>query len=58
MEELEALDEKAIEQEYIDSYHYTTTQKVVGSLMAFGFICAIIALCCVVFMRIIGYFIG
>lgn len=31
MEELEALDKEAIEKQYVESYRYTTSQKVMAS---------------------------
>jgi hypothetical protein len=33
MEELEALDKKAIEQQYIASYHYSTFHKALGCIL-------------------------
>jgi len=30
MEELDALDKKAMEQQYVASYHYSTLQKALG----------------------------
>jgi len=56
MEELEALDEKALTQEYIDSYKYTPLQKALGCVLAFAAILTIIVASTVIFMSIIGYF--
>ena len=58
MEELESLDKKALENQYVNSYKYTTSQRVVGGILAFILLCTIIALCCVIFMRVLGYFAG
>ena len=58
MEELEALDEKAITEEYINSYTYNTRQKAWGCVLASIVICALIFSGCILFMSLIGHFVG
>lgn len=42
MEELEQLDQKAMEQQYVASYHYSTFQKWIGCLIAIVIILVVI----------------
>lgn len=44
MEELEYLDKKALEDQYLASYSYTTTQRIMGCAIAlFLLVCTTIA---------------
>ena len=56
MEELESLDEKALAQEYINSYSYAPLQKALGCVLSLAAILTIIVASTVIFMSIIGYF--
>ena len=53
-EEFEALDQKVIEQAYIDSYHYSGGQKLVAAIVVIVVICGIIACGTFLFMSLIS----
>ena len=53
-EELEMLDQKAIEQSYIDSYHYSGGQKLMAAIVVIVVICGIIACGTFLFMSLIS----
>lgn len=54
MEELESLDQKALTEQYIASYHYTAKQKLVGGIAVILVICAIIGAGTVLFLNLIS----
>ena len=54
MEELEALDKKAVEKAYIDSYRYSGGQKLMAAIVVIVVICGIIACGTFLFMSLIS----
>jgi len=52
MEELESLDEKALADQYIASYNYTTSQRVVAVIAVLGVILAIIGVSTFLFLNV------
>ena len=54
MEELEGLDREALERQYIDSYKYTTSQKIGGGIMIFVILAFIIVALTTLFMNLIN----
>ena len=53
-EELEMLDQKAIEQSYIDSYHYSSGQKLVAAIAVIVVVLGIIGAGVYLFMSLIS----
>jgi hypothetical protein len=56
-EELESLDQKAITEQYIASYHYTRGQKLVAIIAVILVICGFVGLGTMLFVNIIDVFI-
>jgi hypothetical protein len=54
MEELESLDQKALETAYVNSYNYTTSQRVVAVIAVIVVILAIIGLGTYLFLNVIN----
>lgn len=54
MEELEGLDQKAIEKQYLNSYHYTKGQKLVAGIAVIVVVLAIIGAGTVLFLNLIS----
>lgn len=54
MEELEGLDEKAITNQYINSYHYTKGQKLVAGIAVIVVVLALIGAGTYLFMSLIS----
>ena len=53
-EEFEALDRKALEQQYVASYHYTIFQRIMAAIVVIVVICGIIACGTFLFMSLIS----
>ena len=54
MEELETLDQKVVEQAYIDSYHYSGGQKLMAAIAVIVVILGIIALGAFLFLNLMS----
>ena len=54
MEELEYLDKKALEDQYIASYSYTTTQRIMGCAIALIVLSIVTILGCLLITNVIG----
>ena len=56
MSKKEKHDRKTIEKEYIDSYHYSTRQQIIGVAIAVFFLLGIIVGGTILFISLIAYF--
>ena len=56
-EELNALDRAALEKQYVESYHYTKYQKLVGGMAVILFILTLVGLGTILFVNVIKLFI-
>ena len=54
MEELESLDQKAIEQNYVNSYNYTTSQRIVAVIAVLVVILVIIGAGTYLFLNVLN----
>ena len=51
-EELNALDRAALEKQYVESYHYTKYQKLIGGIAVILFVLTLVGLGTVLFINV------